>query len=101
MKEERIQQTHTIEWRGITVCITFEPDWLSMGYTSHLELRTVQPERAQLPVTETGYRSHFISIGTVEALGGPIDYTLAWLDEAARSKAWKAVEAAQKQLKLF
>jgi hypothetical protein len=91
----------TLEWRGITIDVIFEPEWLGMAYTSHLQVRSVAPERAVLPVTETGYRSHFLPIGTVEALGGPEIYVLDWLDETARSEEWKAIENAQRQLSLF
>lgn len=99
MEEERIQQTYSIEWGGLAITITFEPDWLNMGYTSHLQIHAA--EKARLPITETGYRSHFIPTGTVEALGGPTDYVLDWLDQAAKSKAWLAHEAQSKQLSLF
>ncbi len=101
MKKERIQQIETIEWRGIEVKVTYEPDWLGMGYTAHLQLEDVRPERVKLPVTETGYRSHFLSIGRIEAFGGPTAYALGWLDEAAATKEWKAIEAASRQLSLF
>jgi hypothetical protein len=37
----------------------------------------------------------------VEGLGGATTYVLTWLDEAANSKEWKAIEAAQRQLSLF
>ena len=101
MTKERVQRTETTEWRGITIAITFEPDWLGMGYTAHLQLEAIRPERAKLPITETGYRSHFLEIGRVEAFGGPVAYALGWLDDAANSKEWKANEAASRQLTLF
>lgn len=44
---------------------------------------------AQIPITETGYRSHFLPDGNVEEHGGPEAYVLAWLDHEADSAAWK------------
>jgi len=46
-----------------------------MGYTSHLQLQSA--DKARLPVTETGHRSHLIAVGTVEAFGG--DLRLSWI----------------------
>ncbi len=56
---------------------------------------------APLPVTETGYRSHFIQVGLVEATGGPAAYVRRWLDEEARRPVWRRVEAAWRLLDLF
>lgn len=59
------------------------------GAISHIEVRSVKPARAPLPITETGYRSHFVPLGTVEAHGGDVVAQVrAWLDEAALDKAW-------------
>jgi len=55
-------ETFRIEWSGIAIEIRYEPHWLGMdiGYdTAHLEIESIAPERAHLPITETGYRSHF------------------------------------------
>ena len=38
------------------------------------------PSGAVLPITETGYRSHFLAATEVIAAGGPVRYVLAWLD---------------------
>ena len=56
---------------------------------------------AQIPITETGYRSHFSPSGIVEEHGGPEAYVLAWLDHAAQSDAWKQKAEAARQLSLF
>lgn len=55
-------EKHTITWRGIQVEITFTPE--KFGMIEHIELHS--ENRLALPVTETGYRSHFIPIGSVE-----------------------------------
>jgi hypothetical protein len=53
------------------------------------------------PITETGYRSHFLSPDEIEAVGGVFAYVVDALDEAAKRKEWKARQAAQRQLSLF
>jgi uncharacterized membrane-anchored protein len=53
-----------------------------------LEVRVIEPERAPLPITDTGYRSHFLLAGIVEEAGGPAAYVRCWLDEAARHPRW-------------
>ena len=38
---------------------------------AHLDITTIEPPRAPLPITETGYRSHFLHPDEVAAYGGP------------------------------
>jgi len=47
----------TIKWRGITVQITWHPDWLGAGYLDLMELKSDHI----LPVSESGYRSIFFN----------------------------------------
>ena len=85
-----------LEWHGHAVAITFTRNWLKTGY-HHIEIRCADP----LPVTETGYRSHFIQNGELEQFDGPEDFVHQWLDEAAQSKSWKQHVEDSRQLKLF
>jgi len=93
--------TEILEWRGVTIEIGYEAEWLGGNLQAHLELRVRHPEGALLPVTETGYRSHFLSRQIVEEAGGPAAFVTAWLDEAAESNSWRAGELARRQLSLF
>lgn len=93
--------TEILEWRGVTIEIGYEPEWLGGNLPAHLELRVRHPEGALLPVTDTGYRSHFLSRAAVDEAGGPTAFVTAWLDEAAESKSWRAGELARRQLSLF
>ncbi len=68
---------------------------------AHLEIKTINPDRAPLPFTETGYRSHFIHPVEIEHEGGPEAYARAWLDYAAQSPEWIAKQEAAKQMSLF
>lgn len=100
----RSLETHTIIWRGITIEVRYDERWLdSDGPLSiaHLELSTLDPERAPLPMTETGYRSHFTPATVIAEAGGPVAFVRAWLDHAAASKAWKNEEGTARQMTLF
>lgn len=99
MNTEEAQETQ-ITWRGVAIAVRYQPE--KFGLMSHLELRTVRPEGAALPVTETGYRSHFIEPGTVENFeGGVVAYVTAWLEEEARSKEWQKKQLQSRQPELF
>lgn len=43
-----------------------------------------------LPMTETGYRSHFGSSADVDAEGGPVEFVRAWLKCDDQLPEWKA-----------
>lgn len=83
---------HNITWRGISLTVTFTPE--KFGMIDHIEIMTAG--RKPLPITETGYRSHFISVGAVQDYGGPVAFVTAWLDQEAKRVGWSGV-----QLSLF
>jgi hypothetical protein len=85
-------EKHTIVWRGITVEITFNPK--EFGMADHIELRGA--DKTPLPVTETGYRSNFLSRGHVAAHRGAVEFVTAWLDYEAGRLNWTGA-----QLSLF
>ena len=92
-------ETYEINWQGIAIQIDYKP--ICWGITSHLEVRSVLPENAALPITETGYRSHFMPVGTVESQYASVaEFVAAWLEERAKSSGWKvqAFKSAQGDL---
>lgn len=95
----RTVQYGTLEWRGILISVTLE----KQRFVDHLQIETLEPVRAPLPITETGYRSHFISKNIIEGAGGPESFVSAWLDGAAANagKSWLDQEAAARQFALF
>ncbi len=95
--------TAQIDWQGITLSVTYDPASFGTGAhaVAHLELRSISPAGAALPVTETGYRSHFLSPVYVEQAGGPVAYAIAWLNRAAAAPEWQRHVAATQQLSLF
>lgn len=92
---------HEAEWNGVTLCIAYDPEWLGNDDVAHLEIRSVSPDHEPLPITETGYRSHFTSREIVETYGGPVALVLTWLDEESRSPVWRAKDFSRRQLSLF
>ena len=89
-----------IEWQGVLIRIEYEEHYLE-GYMSHIALHVLKPYNAPLPVTETGYRSHFLDQGTVEAGGGVVAFVQAWLDHEALSNAWLESVLSSRQMCLF
>jgi hypothetical protein len=102
-----IYQTLSLQWENITIEVRYDPDWSPAyrdvyGYLlAHLEIESVDPAKAPLPMTETGYRSWFGAPADVDAEGGPVAFVRAWLDHDARSPAWRASQAERRQLTLF
>ena len=93
-------QIYHFAWRGIEIEAIYTP--LQWKTIAHLEIRSIKPERAPLPITETGYRSHFHQPGTIEGLGGDVvAQVVAWLDEEAASPEWKRQVEAARQFSLF
>lgn len=94
-------RTHRFHWQGIEIEACYDPNkWNS---TAHLEIESIDPPKARLPITETGYRSHFHTMGTIEAEygGDVIAATTALLDTAAQPRACKEHEDAALQGDLF
>jgi hypothetical protein len=71
-------EAHSLEWRGQSLTVRWCPQW-SGDLTAHLEI--VSSDRRRHPISETGYRSHFVPRAYVEEAGGPAAYVAAWLKE--------------------
>jgi len=87
----------TLDWRRILIQITFE----KQRFVDHIQIETLEPFRAPLPITETGYRSHFLSKDVIERACGPDTYVLDWLEFAATRQGWIEQEAAIRQYALI
>ena len=59
------------------------------------------PKKAPLPISETGYRSQFVSPLELVNDGGPVVFVTAWLDREAKSKEWQKRQAVRSQGDLF
>lgn len=93
-------QSYLFTWRGIGIEAIYTP--LKWNTIAHLEIRSVAPEGGALPVSGSGYRSHFHQPGTIEAQGGDVvAQVIAWLDEAAAAPEWQQQQEASRQFSLF
>lgn len=104
LPEQLEYQTYQAQWQGIGLEIRHCPRWLcSSGelITQHVEVRSV--DKVPLPITNTGYRSHFMH--GAEALAefddDPVAFIVWLLDEAAKSKEWQQRVEADRQFELF
>ncbi|WP_132537861.1 hypothetical protein [Rhizobium sp. PP-F2F-G48] len=71
------------------------------GYNAcHLTLSSEVPARCPLPLTKTGYLSHFTDPALIDEAGGPVAFVTAAIDEAAEKQAWKAYEQESRQMAL-
>lgn len=75
---------HIITWRSVEIEVTFTPE--KFGMVDHIELHT--KNKTPLPVTETGYRSHFMNKGTVVHHGGAVTFVTTWLDHETEREGW-------------
>lgn len=70
-----------LTWRGIEIEVKHEVNWLNTGL-HHIEVFT-EP-RTRLPITETGYRSEFVSEENFATYEDAADYVLTWLEDAGK-----------------
>ena len=86
-------------WRGIALTIRHAPEWIRIhcGAVQHVEVES--DGHVPIPITETGYRSHFMIGDQALADYGddPVAFVLAWLDHEAKRRAWRTFEAQQRQ----
>lgn len=82
-----------IEWRGQNVRLIYLP--ARFNGVCHLEFHS--ENRAPLPITETGYLSHFFFSDNAPSFEDVIQNAIAWLDDEAQSKRWKNHVEASKQ----
>jgi len=97
VKEEMTKQTIKAIWNNIAITIDYVPNYsnsvkeLTGETLSHLEVRSVNQRK--LPITETGYRSHFTSKKEVDTFGGA--------NQESQSKEWQDYILSSQQLTLF
>lgn len=90
--------TITITWESRPVRLSYEPRRFTA--IDHVEVESL--DGAPLPVTETGYRSHFF--GPVEPALTLEEVTIMmtdWLDAEAKKPAWQTYLKESQQLSLF
>lgn len=89
-------QSFELIWQKRTIEVSYQANWLNSD-TWHIELRCSD----RLPVTETGYRSHFLCDPGFEDEQAVMTFIIAWLDDAARDPSWTRYIEDSRQLDLF
>lgn len=98
--------TYEIEWQdpqagmSVRIRIKHARNYLGMGQ-DHVEIESIAPSRAPLPITDTGYKSHFLPALDLVNAGGPVTFVTGWLNAEAKGKAWRAQSNAKAQGDLF
>lgn len=95
-----IQWQNPVTREAVRICITHSRDYLASG-SDHVEVESIRPKRAPLPISETGYRSHFMPALELANAGGPVVFVTAWIEREAKTKAWTAAASARAQGDLF
>jgi hypothetical protein len=91
---------YMIQWQGMAITVCHVANWSGTGF-DHIEVVSKKPERAPLPITETGYRSHFLHGEDLAAYGGAVEFVTRWLDHEAKGAAWREYQRNSAQLSLF
>lgn len=91
---------HKIQWQDVAITIRHVANWSGTGI-DHIEVVSTKPERAPIPITETGYRSHFLHGEDLAKHGGAVEFVTKWLDHEAKSAAWQECRRNSAQLSLF
>lgn len=87
-------------WRDVTCRVRHTPNYLSKGW-SHVEIIVQKPKDAPLPITATGYLSHFLEEDLLKRAGGPVQFFLDWIERESHTKQWAAAEFKWRQGDLF
>jgi hypothetical protein len=102
---KRQPEIYRSDWHGILLEITYEPQWMPAHVVgkdmAHIQVRSIHPTDAPLPITETGNRSHFVTASAVAAAGGHVAYVDVWLEVEGDTPVWRAREQAARQFPLF
>ncbi|WP_339865033.1 hypothetical protein [Paremcibacter congregatus] len=98
--------TEILKWHHYQIEVRYNPDPhhhvpLNGVTIAHLEIRCLSPERAALPITESGYRSVFMPGHYLEGYDSAADYVREWLDCAAQAPEWQDTLDQARQLSLF
>ena len=98
-------QTIKTAWNSIDLQITYNSNWsktcneLYDYHVVHLEIISLTGE--PMPISNTGFRSHFTTASLIDEEGGAETFTLRWMDIAAKSKQWIKYAHDSLQLELF
>ncbi len=86
------QNTQIINWRGTDIQITTSTPIYSNSFKEvygyhliNIEVKTINPEKAPLPITNTGYKSVHITEPELQSCGGSVKLILDEINASANS----------------
>jgi hypothetical protein len=60
--------------------VSYEPNWSDGEFAcGHFEFRSPYDPPRRIPVSETGYRSHFVSMAEIAQYAKPEDYVIEFV----------------------
>lgn len=98
--QPRRTTTRRVTWRDVTCRIRHTRDYLIEG-SDHVEVIVLSPPGALLPITETGYLSHFIDADDLKAAGGAVRFILDWIEREAATTRFRTADFKSRQRDLF
>lgn len=92
-------QVSNIVWQGREITIRHCPKWLHCDEPPVQHLELISTDKAPLPVTATGYKSHFITGENpfADFDNDPNAFCMAWLDDEAQKPDWIAAEKCRQE----
>ena len=73
--------TSQIDWHGVAISVSYHPhQWSTVD---HIEVNVIGD--GIIPITETGYRPHYLHSDVTDEYGGAVAYVLAWLEQEAQT----------------
>jgi hypothetical protein len=94
-----IHWTHPLTGKRAKLNIRHTRDYLVAG-TDHIEVISAAHKQPN-PISDTGYRSHFMDPLELINAGGPVSFVEAWLQRELHSKVWLKEETKRAQGDLF
>lgn len=91
--------SYSFLWRNIHITIRYTASYVTMTDLAHLEI--LVQNRQPIPITNTGYRSHFCNPVEIDDYGGPIPYVQARLEAEVTQARRKEKERELSELRLF
>ena len=88
--------TATLTWHGIEIETSCKYAYPIEGFC-HIEVKSAE----RLPITETGYKSHFMAQVELEGFETHVAYVAAWLEHAEQSQDWQRYVESRRQGDLF
>lgn len=97
---QRRSTTRRVIWRDVTCRVRHTRDYIFAG-SDHVEVMVLSPKGALLPISATGYLSHFIDADELRSAGGAVRFVVDWLDREANTARFRKADFKSRQLNLF